>query len=36
MPAPSEQLKGKVIDELQKGYKLGDKIIMYAKVVVWK
>jgi molecular chaperone GrpE len=36
IPAPSEQLKGKVIDELQKGYKLGDKIIRYAKVVVGK
>jgi molecular chaperone GrpE len=36
IPAPTEQLKGKVIDELQKGYKLGDKIIRYAKVVVGK
>lgn len=36
IPAPTEELKGKVIDELQKGYKLGDKIIRYAKVVVGK
>ncbi len=36
IPAPTEALKGKVIDELQKGYKLGDKIIRYAKVVVGK
>ena len=36
VPAPSEQLKGKVIDEVQKGYYLNDKIIRYAKVVVGK
>jgi molecular chaperone GrpE len=36
IPAPSEALKGKVIDELQKGYTLGGKIIRYAKVVVGK
>jgi molecular chaperone GrpE len=36
IPAPSEELKGKVIDELQKGYSLGGKIIRYAKVVVGK
>jgi len=36
IPAPSEVLKGKVIDELQKGYTLGGKIIRYAKVVVGK
>ena len=34
IPAPSEELKGKVIDTIEKGYKLGDKIIRYAKVVV--
>ena len=33
-PAPSEDLKGKVIDEVEKGYKLGDKVIRFAKVVV--
>ena len=36
IPAPSEGLKGKVIDEIQKGYYLNDKIIRYAKVVVGK
>lgn len=34
IPAPSEELKGKVLDTIEKGYKLGDKIIRYAKVVV--
>ena len=34
--APKEELKGKVVDELEKGYKLNDKIIRYAKVVIGK
>jgi molecular chaperone GrpE len=34
IPAPSEDLKGKVIDCVEKGYKLGDKIIRYPKVVI--
>jgi molecular chaperone GrpE len=34
VPAPSEDMKGKVVDELEKGYKLGDKVIRFAKVVV--
>jgi len=34
IPAPSEDLKGKVIDELEKGYYLYDKIIRFAKVVI--
>lgn len=34
VPAPEAVLKGKVIDVTQKGYKLGDKVIRYAKVVV--
>lgn len=34
IPAPTEELKGKVIDCLEKGYKLGDKIIRYPKVVI--
>jgi molecular chaperone GrpE len=34
IPAPSEKLKGKVLDEVQKGYYLNDKIIRFAKVVV--
>ena len=33
-PAPSEDMKGKVIDELEKGYLLGDKVLRFAKVVV--
>lgn len=36
IPASSEDLKGKVIDEVQKGYYLNDKIIRFAKVVVGK
>ncbi len=36
IPAPSAALQGKVIDEVQKGYYLNDKIIRYAKVVVGK
>ena len=32
--APSDDLKGKVIDETEKGYFLNDKVIRYAKVVV--
>lgn len=34
IPAPSEELKGKVIDCVEKGYKLGEKIIRYPKVVI--
>lgn len=34
IPAPSENLKGKVIDTIEKGYYLNDKIVRYAKVVV--
>ena len=36
IPAPTTEQKGKVIDEIQKGYYLNDKIIRYAKVVVGK
>ena len=36
IPVPNEEQKGKVIDEVQKGYYLNDKIIRYAKVVVGK
>ena len=36
IPAPTEILKGKVLDEVQKGYYLNDKIIRFAKVVVGK
>ena len=34
VPAPSEDLKGKVIDDVEKGYYLNEKVIRYAKVVV--
>ena len=34
IPAPSDKLKGKIVDVLEKGYKLGDKIIRYPKVVI--
>ncbi|RYJ45708.1 Protein GrpE [Flavobacterium beibuense] len=34
IPAPSEDLKGKVVDVVEKGYKLGDKIIRFPKVVI--
>jgi molecular chaperone GrpE len=33
IPAPSPDLKGKIVDVIEKGYKLGDKIIRYPKVV---
>lgn len=33
-PAPNEELRGKVIDEVERGYFLNDKVIRYAKVVV--
>ena len=33
-PAPSEDLKGKVIDVAQNGYTLGGKVLRYAKVIV--
>lgn len=36
IPAPTEDLQGKVVDELQKGYYLNDKIIRHARVVVGK
>lgn len=34
VPAPSEDMKGKVIDEVEKGYALNGKIIRFAKVIV--
>ena len=33
-PAPSKDMKGKVVDELEKGYMLGDKVVRFTKVVV--
>jgi len=34
IPAPSNDLKGKVLDELEKGYYLNDKVIRFAKVII--
>lgn len=34
IPAPKEDLKGKVVDVIQKGYKIEEKVLRYAKVVV--
>ena len=36
IPAPTEDLKGKVVDTIERGFYLGDKIIRHAKVVVGK
>jgi molecular chaperone GrpE len=34
IPSPTEELKGKVVDVIQKGYTLNDKVIRFAKVVI--
>lgn len=34
IPAPSDDMKGKIIDVIEKGYKLGDKVIRFPKVVI--
>lgn len=34
IPAPSDDMKGKVVDELEKGYMLNGKVIRFAKVVI--
>lgn len=34
IPAPSPEMKGKIVDVIEKGYKLGDKIIRFPKVVI--
>ena len=34
IPAPSPNFKGKIVDVIEKGYKLGDKIIRFPKVVI--
>lgn len=36
IPAPSEEMKGKIIDTIEQGYYLNDKIVKYARVVVGK
>lgn len=34
IPAPSEDMKGKIVDVIQKGYYLNDKVIRFSKVVI--
>ena len=34
IPAPNDELKGKIIDVVEKGYKLGERIIRFPKVVI--
>lgn len=34
IPAPGEDLKNKIVDEVEKGYLLGDKVIRYSKVII--
>jgi len=34
IPAPNDELKGKIIDVIEKGYKLGEKVIRFPKVVI--
>ncbi|WP_114750653.1 nucleotide exchange factor GrpE [Pleomorphovibrio marinus] len=36
IPAPSDNLKGKIVDVVEQGYLLGDKVVRYAKVVIGK
>ncbi len=36
IPAPSEELKGKIVDCVQKGYQMNEKVIRFPKVVVGK
>ena len=36
IPAPNKQMEGKIIDVIEKGYKLGEKVIRYPKVVIGK
>jgi len=36
IPAPSEKMKGKIMDVIEKGYKLGERIIRFPKVIIGK
>jgi len=36
IPSPTDDMKGKIIDVIEKGYKLGEKVIRYPKVVIGK
>jgi molecular chaperone GrpE len=34
IPAPTDDMKGKVVDEMEKGYELNEKVVRFAKVIV--
>ncbi|HEX7585612.1 MAG TPA: nucleotide exchange factor GrpE, partial [Prolixibacteraceae bacterium] len=34
IPAPTKELKGKIVDVVQKGYYLNDKVIRFSKVII--
>ena len=34
IPAPTEDMKGKIVDTVEKGYTLGEKVVRFAKVVI--
>jgi len=34
IPAPKKKLKGKIVDTIEDGYYLGEKVIRFAKVVI--
>lgn len=34
IPAPTDDLKGKVVDEMEKGYELNERVVRFAKVIV--
>jgi len=36
IPAPNKKMQGKIIDVIEKGYRLGEKVIRYPKVVIGK
>ena len=36
IPAPKDKLKGKIVDVVERGYKLGERIIRFPKVVTGK
>jgi len=36
IPAPNDDLKGKIVDVVERGYRLGERIIRYPKVVTGK
>jgi molecular chaperone GrpE len=34
IPAPTDDMKGKVVDEMEKGYELNERVVRFAKVIV--